>query len=140
MKVNEVPQDLDPSYEGLTKVCYAVDQNGKFTRVQSSGWTAEETVKGLAWEKIHRELARAAKLVREGKASPLYYFMIARQMDIGLLAQNMGISGLRLRWHMRPAVFARLNATWLSRYADCFEISEAQLSSFKGDVDEPNFA
>lgn len=133
MKVSEVPQDLDPSYEGLTKLCYAVDDQGQFVTVQSRGWSAEETVKSLAWAKIHKELEAARLLVKAGRQSPLRYFMVARQMDVGLLAQNMGISGLRVRWHLRPNVFARLNMHWISRYADCFEISVQTLREFKGD-------
>jgi len=65
--------------------------------------------------------------VLAGTASPLAWFMTMRQMDARLLAQNLGISTLRVWLHLRPGVFARLSQTWLSRYADCLDISVASL-------------
>jgi hypothetical protein len=43
-------------------------------------------------------------------------------MDAGLLAAHTGIWSLRIRRHLRPAVFARLPDRLLQRYADAFGI------------------
>jgi hypothetical protein len=133
MKVKDVPQDHDPSYEGLTKLCYALDDNGRFVPTSTDGWHVEETVKSLAWRMIEKDLSQTRALVRAGQASPLLYFMKARLMDQTLLAQNVGISTWRLKWHLRPGVFKKLSEPWLKKYAACLEITVDLLRDYKGD-------
>lgn len=133
MKVKDVPQDHDPSYEGLTKLCYALDENGKFVPTSTDGWHVEETVKSVAWQMIEKDLNETRERVRAGNASSLEYFMKARQMDPLLLAQNVGTFVFRVKWHLRPHVFKRLNESWLKRYADCLEMPIALLRDYKGD-------
>lgn len=132
MKTQDVPQDLDPAFEGNKKLCYALDAAGKFVPVHTSGWDVEAVVKDVAWQVIHADLERTRLAVREGRASALEYFMKARQMDRLLLAQNMGLSPLRVWWHLRPRVFKKLSMAWLERYAACLDVSVENLRSFAG--------
>lgn len=127
MKIREVPQDQDPAYQGGKKVCYAVDEHGKIKKAHTSGWKVEETVKNLAWKEIEKDLEQTVARIKEGRLSPLSYFMKLRQMDPKLLALNMGIFSWRVRWHLRPQVFRRLSETWLRRYADCLDLSVESL-------------
>ena len=112
MKVEEVPQDRARSYEGGSKVCYAVDASGKIVKTPTSGWIVEERAMSIAWDAIGSTLDRIMKM---------------RQMDARLLAQNLGTFTLRVGWHLRPGVFARLSQAWLSRYAECLDVPVASL-------------
>ena len=132
MKRSEVPQDQDPSFEGHKKICYAVDTNGRFVKIQTSGWQAEQTVKEVAWQSIEKNLELMRQKVAQGQASPLHFFMLLRQMDPPLLAKNMGVWRWRVKWHMRPNVFRKLKTSWLERYADCLEISVPTLKNYVG--------
>jgi hypothetical protein len=127
MKISEIPQDDDPAFEGGKKLCYAVNESGKFVAAQSSGWNVEATVKEVAWNVIHQNLAATRARVLIGEASWLEYHMKARQMNPRLLAQNMGMSVWRVRRHLRPRIFSKLNDKWLSRYARCLEVSMQNL-------------
>ena len=127
MKVEEVPQDRARSYEGGSKVCYAVDASGKIVKTPTSGWIVEERAMSIAWDAIGSTLDRIRADVLAGKASPLAWFMKMRQMDARLLAQNLGTFTLRVGWHLRPGVFARLSQAWLSRYAECLDVPVASL-------------
>jgi hypothetical protein len=122
MKIGEIPQDQDPALDGGKKVCYAVDEYGKIKMAQSSGWKVEETVKDLAWKEIENDLEQTLAKIKRGQLSALCYFMKLRQMDPQLLAQNMGISVWRVRWHLRPKVFRRMSEAWLLRYSECLDI------------------
>ena len=133
MKVKDVPQDHDPSYEGLTKLCYALDENGRFVPTATDGWHVEETVKSLAWKVIEKDLADTRAAIRAGRVSALAFFMKARQMDPTLLAQNLGVFAWRVKRHLKPAVFARLSAEWLERYAAVLEVPVALLRDYRGD-------
>jgi hypothetical protein len=129
MKIQDVPQDFDPSYEGKTKLCYATNEQGKIVGVQTRGWEVESAVKGYAWEVINNELSEIRERLAKKEVSPLFYFMRARQMDYKLLAQNMNMFAFRVRWHSRPKVFNRLNDQWLKKYSDCLEISVERLKN-----------
>lgn len=132
MKTTEVPQDQDPSFAGGTKICYAVNAEGKLVPVETTGWDVEAAAKELAWKSINDDLSRCKIRVRQGLASPLEFFMKSRQMDAKLLADNMNMFTLRVRWHLRPKVFRKLNAQWLERYAACLDIPVATLREFNG--------
>ena len=138
MKLKDVPQDNDLSYEGAKKLTYAQDESGKFVATTSNGWHVEETVKSLAWKVIEADLEETRKLLIQNKTSALEYFMKLRQMDPLLLSQNMDISLLRVKWHLRPGVFKRLNPSWIQKYADCLEISVETLRSYNGQNGKPS--
>ena len=42
MKENEVPQELG-ALGGLTELCYATDEEGNYTTLQSVGWDVKTT-------------------------------------------------------------------------------------------------
>ena len=132
MKLKNVPQDADPTYEGAKKLCYALDENGQFKTATTNGWSVEATVKNLAWQNIEKDLEKTRQQVRSGELSPLGFFMKFRQMDTSLLAQNMGISSWRVKWHLRPRVFRGLPAPWLKKYSDCLEIPVETLKNYTG--------
>ena len=136
MKIEEIPQDEDPSYSGQKKLCYAVDSDGRIVQGHSSGWKTEETVKLVAWDVIHKDLEHTRKLIREGRVSALSYFMKLRQMDARLLAQNMQTPVLRIYLHLRPYFYRRLSPAWLARYADCLEVPVRELVEYRGEPHE----
>jgi hypothetical protein len=133
MKIKDVPQDHDASYEGAKKLCYALNDEGQFVSTTTDGWQVEEIVKSLAWQEIEKDLRLTSERVARGQASPLEYFMKLRQMDISLLAANMEISYWRVRWHLRPNVFRQLGSEWLLRYSECLDISIEKLREYLGE-------
>jgi hypothetical protein len=133
LKVNEVPQDNDPTYNGQRRLCYAVNDQGRIGPAHSSGWQVETTVKSLAWQAIQSDIQFTLQRVRVQEASPLEYFMKLRMMDSKLLAQNMNLWRWRVWWHLRPRVFRRLSIHWLERYARVLNI---ELVDFKKIGDE----
>jgi len=132
MKRTDVPQDKDSTYEGHVKLCYAVDENGRYVPVTTTGWDVEKAVKDVAWLAIERDLETVRAEVAAGRASALKYFMTARQMDAQLLALNMGMWTWRVKWHLRPRVFSRLSDEWVNRYADCLDVEAKRLREFRG--------
>lgn len=123
MKTGEVPQQAEGSIlGGHRRACYAQDEHGRYVVVASDGWDVEAAVNQVAHADLRRELDAVRARVEAGRASPLAYYMVARQMDVGLLAAYAGLWSWRVRWHLRPAVFARLPTTTLARYADALKL------------------
>ena len=116
MKVNEVPQDIT-YYEGEKRACYALNDEGRYVVVSSTGWSTEEVVNGLAVEELAAQLEETRKAVLSGTKSPLCYHMERRQMNPEILAKTAGIAVFRVKRHFRPEIFARLNPSMLNSYA-----------------------
>lgn len=121
MKAKDVPQEEWIKGYG-TRACYAEDENGKYVVVQSKGWEVEQIVNAQAHAVIREKIAKARKEVAEGKASPLRYYMEINQMDLSLLASNAGIWKWRVKKHLKPDVFKRLDRATLQKYADALRI------------------
>ena len=127
MKKQDVPQDNNQTLGGERKAMYAIDDNGQYTVVPSSGWDVEETVTNMAVEH-YKELAQdALHRAHQGLASPLEYHMFDHRFNIDTLAQAMGLFQWRVKRHLKPKVFATLDAKMLMRYATALGISIDQL-------------
>jgi hypothetical protein len=68
----------------------------------------------------------------QGKLSPIAYYMEKNIMDVKLLASYIGLPRWKVRRHLKPTVFAKLDEMVLRRYADLFRISVEALTNFRG--------
>jgi len=132
MKKFEVPQDEIPIFHGEKKVLYAVDENGRYTAVQSSGWDVERVVLEQALDDYEQKAEAARRRVRNGESSPLEYFMYKRRMDSRILAQAMGIAGWRVNKHLKPNCFKRLKDSTMLEYARVLQVRPDVLKRFDG--------
>ena len=123
MDKQSVPQDQSATYEGLRKLMYAVDENGKYVGVTSSGWEVESFSTQLAVEEMIRQRDDAWKRARDGQTSALEYHMFRNRMDFDTLVMTTGLWRWRVRRHFKPAVFARLSDAVLLRYASVMGIT-----------------
>ena len=132
MKVNEVPQDPKNFRDGdkVKKLMYAVDKDGKYTGVNSAGWEAENFATRQAWDAVDDALAETEQKVKEGKLSPIAYFMQKCLMDKSLLAKYVGKWGWQVSRHMKPSIFNQLDEELLGRYASVFNITVEELKAF----------
>lgn len=119
MKVEEVPQDGCGS---VRKGMYALDDNGNYTLIESSGWQVEKTATRVAITQFDQELLRVFDRCRAGESAPLAFHMCTRRMDVATLADAAGIARWRVRRHLRPTAFARLPQRLLARYAQALQI------------------
>jgi hypothetical protein len=135
MNVNEVPQDPKNFKEGgkMRKLVYAVDIEGNYTGVNSVGWDAENEALKQAWDAVDETLADTEEKVRNGKLSPIAYFMQKNLMDVSLLCRYIGKWKWQVRRHMKPGVFKKLDAKLLQAYAGIFNVTVEELKKFGKD-------
>lgn len=130
MKKDEVPQDKDLINAGMRKdVYYALDENGEFVQVLSTGWEAKNTVILQAWEAVNEEVEKALSAVKSGLRSPLYYHMVKAQMDVKLLSDYTGFSRADVKRHCTPEGFSRLSERDYETYARALMITPEELKS-----------
>lgn len=133
MKKNEVPQDDSPlKSKNINEMVYAVDDDGKFVSVQSTGWEAKSVVQQENLEVLDQRIQQALNDVKAGNVSPIVYFMELNRMDWQTLAAYMGKFTFFVKRHGKPNVFKNLNTKTLQKYADVFGISLNDLQNFKG--------
>ena len=116
-------------YEGERRACYALNDEGKYVIVTSSGWNEEAVVNSLAVDELAAHLEVTRKEVLAGIKSPLYYHMESRQMNPRILAKTAGISVFRVKRHFRPEIFARLKPSLLASYAKALALSMEDLKT-----------
>lgn len=128
MKKDEVPQDeSNLESANFRELCYAVDDDGEYVTLNSTGWKPKTIALDNAIEVIKERIADAKQRVLAGETSPIEYYMEVHKMDVGILASYVGFWQWRVRRHFKPNVFKRLKKRTLQKYADVFEISLEEL-------------
>ena len=79
--------------------------------------------------KLQKKINQAREDIFDGTLSPIGFYMACNQMDIRLLAQYMGLYGWQVRRHLKPAVFKKIKADLLEKYAALFNVSVEELKS-----------
>lgn len=128
MKKSEVPQDKSNlESANFKELCYAVDENGNYTTVNSSGWNPKTIALDNAIAEINERVENAKSKVLKQQTSPIEYYMELHKMDIPILASYVGIWKWRVKRHFKPNVFNKLSEKTLQKYATVFNINIAQL-------------
>jgi hypothetical protein len=130
MKVKDVPQDL--KYMGGTVIRdldYAVDEDGKYQAVRSDGWSPQNDALEVTMDGIDEECQEILQRVRAGETSPLEYHAARNVMPLELLARYTGFSKRKLRKHLDPKNFNKLDDETLAAYADALRITVDELKS-----------
>jgi hypothetical protein len=131
MQKKEVPQDKGLT-EGLYEdICYALDENGNYTVVPTTGWQPKTDAMLQAWDVIHEKVEQARQLVLSGELSPIAYYMEKNLMDVKLLADYAGLPKRKVRKHLKPDQFEKLDIEILKRYTETFGISVETLLNFR---------
>lgn len=128
MRKDEVSQD-DSFLEGHQKAAYALDENGRYVVVPSRGYADEVVATTVALEAQDRLVQAAWERARRGEQSPLAYHLAVKQWTLGLAAAQLGISRVRVWWHLKPAGFRGLSPKLRQRYCEELDLTAAQLAT-----------
>jgi len=132
MKNSEVPQDKSNLKDAeLKELCYAVDENGDYTTVNSTGWDPKTIALNNAIADINERIEVAKQRVLNNETSPIEYFMEVNKMDPTILASYVGMWKWRVKRHFKPKVFKKLSNKILQKYADVFEVSIEELKNIE---------
>jgi hypothetical protein len=130
MKVKEVPQDLKFFKNTVIRdVSYAVDDDGNYTPVISEGWEVKNDALDITWDDIGEKCEEIRAKVLAGKISPLAYHLEKNIMDIGLFAKYTGQNKWKIKKHLKPDVFKKLDDRILQKYAEVLRISIEELKT-----------
>ncbi|NTV82879.1 MAG: hypothetical protein HGA23_01085 [Bacteroidales bacterium] len=131
MKKKEVPQDEGLNEGRFEDVCYALDENGNYVAVLSKGWQPKTDALLQAWEVIDEEVELTRQRVLSGEVSPIAFYMEKNLMDLKLLSDYVGLPKRKIRKHLKPDRFKKLDEETLLKYAETFGISVEMLRDFR---------
>ena len=131
MKKKEVPQDEGLSDGLFEDICYALDDDGHYVVVPTTGFQPKTDALLQAWDVIHEKVEAVRQQVLAGKLSPIAYFMEKNIMDARLLADYTELPKWKVRRHLKPKHFNRLDNSILGRYAEIFGISRDQMKDIR---------
>ena len=132
MEKEKVPQDDANIFGGKSRMLkYAVDENGRYTKVPSAGWEPENIVLEQAWTDINEKAEAVRKKIAEGALSPIAFYMEQKMFTVKMLSDYIGIVSFRIRRHLKPKHFKKLPQEMLQKYADIFQISVEELINFQ---------
>ena len=122
MKKEEVPQQSGIQ-EQWTTIKYAVSEDGKYSMEKSKGSETVNVTNAHAWETFEEQAQAARNAILEGELSPLAYHMAVAQMDVKLLCSYSGISRWKIKRHLKPKHFAKLDRKTAEKYSHLFKLS-----------------
>lgn len=129
MKKSDLSQDKSTLTKMTRELCYVKNEDGKYETDLSTGWEAKAVALENAWEEIERRKAESLQEVKDGKVSPIAYFMEVKLMDLTVLSGYTGFYKWQIKRHIKPAVFKKLSASKLLKYAEAFEIEVSELTN-----------
>ena len=121
--------------DGVKIISYVANNTGNQELVQGSMWSGVDVVNDQAWQEIDKHIEASKEKVAAGRASCLYYYMTANQMDTSLLASYTQQSRWLVRMHLIPFCFNRLRSGTLRKYAEIFNVSQDDL--IQGELKPP---
>lgn len=128
MDKDQVPQDKNPyPNKNFKTVIYALDHEGKYTRVPSLGWEPEHFAQKQAWDSIEENAEETKNRVLAGELSPIAYYTEKYQYSLRRLSNLTGLSKRTIRKHFKSEVFAKTDSMTLELYAQAFKVTVEQI-------------
>ena len=132
MKKEDIPQDKSNLESAdFKELCYATDEDGNYTTVNSTGWDPKTIALNNAIEEIKERVENTRQKVLANQTSPIEYYMELNKMDPSILSSYVGIWKWKVKRHFKPSVFQKLNTKTLEKYAEVFEITIEELKKIK---------
>ena len=127
MAENSDPVYKNEAYGQFRELFYSYGQDGQFQKNVGYHGEADRTTLQQAWDLFAERIEEARQKVLSGKASPIAYYMEKTLVNPLDLSMHTGISFWRVKRHLKPKIFNRLNDKTLAKYAEVFKITIEQL-------------
>jgi hypothetical protein len=131
-------KDLIMNYPEHQVVYYAEKNDGTYGPLQTGAYMAGNHIDEFyrLTENLNRSLLEQLK---NGKISPICYYMNIEMLTIPELAARVGVSKRSLKKHMSPDGFQKLSISKLKRYADVLNIQVANMFQIIETIEDKNW-
>jgi hypothetical protein len=131
MKILDTDQDGNLFDANSRRVRYRVDDRGNVFEEYEEMTEYGVIVADNLFDMYRDRAEDARERIRQGKTSPLEYFMHQANIEIELVIALTGYSRRQVKKHMKPAVYKTLGDDVLQRYAQAFLIDIDTIKNYK---------
>jgi len=118
--------------ENLTELLFTYEKDGNYAkRVGYDYFPEGEMLYYDVWRMFRERFETAKKMVLNGERSPIWYHMEKNLIDLSNFAKLVGIASWRVKRHLNPKIFSRLNPRIYKKYADALDISVEEFINIK---------
>ena len=114
-------------YKNNRELHYSFDPQKGYTRKVDYQYHGNQIIIQQGWDVVESRLKDVSEKIREGKLSPVAFYMEKNQMELSMLSDYTGFMRWRIKRHLKPGVFSRLKPGTLSKYTSVFDISVNEL-------------
>jgi len=123
-------QEDERIYKNNRELFYFFDKEKNcYSRHVDYQYEANQVIIKQGWDALEERIAEVRDKVIAGKLSPLAYFMEKSQMEVPMLSQYTGIRKWKVRKHLLPKGFLKLNSGELEKYSQALDITIQQLTN-----------
>lgn len=123
-------KDIYIDYKDHEIILYAEKEDKTYGEIVCGSYAAKHHLEELYKYKDKLDAALRIEL-KEGKISPLNYFMLMQDIGEGDLARRVGVCKYKLRKQLKPEYFSRIPDRKLEKYAIVFGVSVDQIKELK---------
>lgn len=129
MEGDQNPVYKNKEYGQSRELFYYYKEGGVYDKKVGFHPETDRIVLQQAWDLFQERISDARKRVLNGEASPVVYYMEKNLLDPMNLSMMAGIAVWRVKRHLKPSVFNRLNEKTLQKYATAFNVTIDQLKT-----------
>lgn len=122
-------KDLFVDFKQHPLVLYVEKEDGSYGQMVSGSYISKNYLEDY-FDKIKKWDKNLKDQLSKGEISPVYYYMIMRQLGEGDLASRVKISKRKLRKHFKMEHFEKMSLAMLRRYADAFDVPVSSMLHF----------
>ncbi len=114
-------------------ILYVEKEDGKYGPVQTGSYLTGNYLDDYEEKRKHLEGSLKEK-IRQGVASPIYYYMVLEDLTLSELASRAGLRKSKVKKHLEPGYFKELPDDILRKYAEVFNVTVAEISGLMTDI------
>ncbi|MCX6281272.1 MAG: hypothetical protein NTU51_04865 [Bacteroidetes bacterium] len=114
-------------YRNNRELHYSFDPEQGYTRKVDYQYPGNQVIIQQGWDVVESRVRDVSARIKEGKLSPLSYYMEKNQMELPMLSDYTGFMRWRIKRHLKPGVFSRLRPATLAKYASVFDVGVNEL-------------
>jgi len=119
-------KDLKVDFKEHELVLFAEKEDRTYGELVTGSFAAKHYLDDYFFKQKNLDKELRGDLAK-GRISPVYYYMLIQDMGVGDLAKRVGTSKRKLRNHLTPKGFERLDERMLQKYAVVFGVSVEEM-------------
>jgi hypothetical protein len=125
------PVYKNQEYGKYRELFYSYGPEGQFEKSVGYHGEADRLTLQQTWDFFDERIQDARQKVKDGKASPILFWMEKIYVTPSELSTHTGIMTWRIKRHLKPKVFNGLSEKTLSKYAEAFNITPHELKNIE---------